>query len=151
MSNDKIIAVSGYFDPLHMGHIEYMKRAKSLGSKLVVIVNNDRQSLLKKNLFVIPAADRVKIIRELKFVDFVVESIDEDRTVCKTLAMLHPDVFANGGDQFNGAIPEADVCREMGIELADGLGAKVDSSRWILGQLQTKLSNPNVQNYLENK
>lgn len=146
--NERIVVVSGYFDPLHIGHIEYMKRAKALGTKLVVIVNNDQQSLLKKKMFIMKAADRVKIIRELGFVDMALESIDSDRTVCKTLSMLHPHVFANGGDQFNGSIPEAEICQQLGIELVDGLGAKVESSRWILSTLQEKLNNPLVETYL---
>jgi cytidyltransferase-like protein len=146
--DERIIVISGYFDPLHWGHIEYMRQAKALGTKLVVIVNNDRQSVLKKGMFCMPAAERVKIIRELKCVDLVVESIDEDRTVCRTLAMLHPHVFANGGDQFNSSIPEAAICKQLGIELVDGLGAKVQSSRWILSSLQKKLSDSKAIDYL---
>jgi bifunctional ADP-heptose synthase (sugar kinase/adenylyltransferase) len=75
-----------------------------------------------------PARDRVRVVRALSCVDAVVESVDTDRSVCRTLAALHADVFANGGDQQNDAIPEASVCREQGVELVDGLGAKVQSS-----------------------
>ncbi len=135
----KIVVASGYFDPLHYGHIEYLQRSKDLGDKLIVIVNNDRQAQLKKKFVFMPAKQRVKLVRELECVDVAVESIDDDRTVCKTLAMLHPDVFANGGDQFNNNIPEADVCEHLGIDLMDGLGTKVQSSRWLLREMKKNL------------
>jgi len=135
----KIIVASGFFSPLHSGHIEYLRKSKELGDILIVIVNNDKQSVLKKGFCAFPASERVKIVRELECVDVAVESIDEDRSVCKTLAMLHPDIFANGGDQFNKCIPEAEVCDNMGIEMVDGLGEKVQSSRWILKELKESL------------
>nr|QBK86635.1 MAG: cytidylyltransferase-like protein [Marseillevirus LCMAC102] len=135
----KIVVASGYFDPLHYGHIEYLQCSKELGDKLIVIVNNDRQAQLKKNFVFMPAKQRVKLVRELECVDVAVESIDDDRTVCKTLAMLHPDVFANGGDQFNNNIPEAAVCEQLGIDLMDGLGIKVQSSRWLLREMKKNL------------
>ena len=106
---------------------------------MIVIVNNDRQTILKKGICTIPAAERIKVIRALECVDIAVESIDEDRSVCKTLAMLHGQVFCNGGDQFNDRIPEAEVCERMGMEMVDGLGEKVQSSRWILKELKEKL------------
>lgn len=145
----RIVVASGYFDPLHYGHVEYLQRSKEKGDKLIVIVNNDRQSKLKKGFVVTPARERVKLIRELECVDMVIESIDEDRTVCKTLAILHPHIFANGGDQTNANIPEAVVCRELGIEMIDGLGDKVQSSRWIISEMQSALLSEKVQEYLE--
>ena len=102
----KIIVASGYFDPLHIGHIEYFKKSKELGNKLIVIVNNDNQAILKKGKPFMKCNERVKIIRELECVDMAIEAIDSDRTVCKTLKILHPDVFTNGGDQNNDIIPE---------------------------------------------
>jgi len=128
----KVVVASGYFDPLHYGHIEYLEQSKALGDKLIVIVNNDRQAALKKGKHFMPARERVKMIRSLSCVDCALESIDEDRTVCKTLACLHPHIFANGGDQFNTNIPEAKVCNELGITLMDGLGNKIQSSSWLL-------------------
>jgi len=128
----KYVVASGYFDPIHMGHIEYLQRSKEQGDVLIVIVNNDKQAELKKGKAFMPAAERVKVVRALECVDVAVESIDQDRTVCKTLAMLHPNVFTNGGDQNNDSIPEAIVCKELGIELIDGLGDKIQSSSWLL-------------------
>jgi len=135
----KIVVASGYFDPLHSGHIEYLQKSKELGDLLIVIVNNDHQSEQKKGFCALSARERVKIIRELECVDVAVESIDKDRTVCRTLAMLHPDVFANGGDQFNDKIPEAVVCEKLDIEMVDGLGSKIQSSRWLLKDLKENM------------
>lgn len=124
----RVVVASGYFDPLHRGHVEYLERARELGTSLVVIVNSDEQAALKKGRAFMPARDRMRVVRALSCVDAVVESVDADRSVCRTLAALHADVFANGGDQQNDAIPEATVCREQGVELVDGLGGKVQSS-----------------------
>ena len=126
--NSKIVVASGYFDPLHIGHIEYLKRSRSLGSKLIVIVNNDYQAMLKKGKSFMPANERVKVIRELNFVDCAIEAVDRDRTVRETIRILHPDIFTNGGDQNNNLIPEKKICLDMGIELVDGLGEKIQSS-----------------------
>ena len=129
-----IACVSGYFDPIHIGHIEYFKLAKQNADKLMVIVNNDEQAVLKKGRAFMPADERIKIIQELKCVDFVVKSVDLDRTVCKTLSVAspRPTFFCNGGDQNNNSIPEAAICLELGIELVDGLGDKIQSSSWLI-------------------
>ncbi len=128
MGRKTIVVASGYFNPLHFGHVEYLEKSKELGDILVVIVNNNKQTLLKKGKVLIKAIDRVKVVRALECVDLVIESVDEDRTVCKTLAALHPDIFTNGGDQSNSSIPEAEVCERLGIKMVDGLGSKVESS-----------------------
>lgn len=131
MGRRKIVVASGYFNPLHFGHVEYLEKSKELGGDncvLVVIVNNDKQTLLKKGKILISATDRIKVVRALKCVDLVIESVDDDRTVCKTLAALHPDIFTNGGDQSNNDIPESVVCKRLGIQMIDGLGEKVESS-----------------------
>ena len=129
---EKIVCVSGYFNPLHGGHIEYFENSKVLGDKLVVIVNNDKQAILKKGSSFMPEEERLKIIRSLKIVDMAVLSIDEDRTVCKTLRSVRPNIFTNGGDQFNDIIPEKSICDELNIQLVDGLGNKIQSSSWLL-------------------
>ena len=131
---EKIVCVSGYFDPIHVGHIEYFKKSKKIGDKLLVIVNNDKQAILKKGKPFMPADERVKIIKELRCVDMVVKSIDIDRTVCKTLGTIEPkpDYFCNGGDQNNNTIPETDICVKRGIELRDGFGEKIQSSSWLI-------------------
>ena len=79
-----------------------------------------------------PEEERLKIIRSLKIVDMAVLSIDEDRTVCKTLRSVRPNIFTNGGDQFNDIIPEKSICDELNIQLVDGLGNKIQSSSWLL-------------------
>ncbi len=129
---EKIVCVSGYFNPLHAGHIEYFEKSKKLGDKLIVIVNNDKQSMLKKGSSFMPEDERLKIVRSLKIVDMAVLSIDDDRTVCKTLESVRPHIFANGGDQFNESIPEKIICEKLGILLSDGLGDKIQSSSWLL-------------------
>ena len=131
---NKIVCVSGYFDPIHVGHIEYFKMSKKIGNKLMVIVNNDIQAKLKKGRAFMPVEERIKIIKELRCVDIVVKSIDNDRTVCKTLETVipKPDFFANGGDQNNNTIPETEICNIRGIELKDGFGEKIQSSSWLI-------------------
>ena len=90
----KKIAISGYFDPIHVGHIEYINNAKKLGDWLVVIVNNNNQCALKKGKYFMDEKDRVLIVKNIKAVDEVFLSIDEDKTVCKSLKKVNPDVFA---------------------------------------------------------
>ena len=131
---EKIVCVSGYFDPIHVGHLEYFKFSKKIGTKLMVIVNNDHQAILKKGKAFMPCDERIKIIEEFKCVDYVVKSIDTDRTVCETLRNIEPKphFFCNGGDQNNNTIPEGPVCAERGIELRDGFGDKIQSSSWLI-------------------
>lgn len=129
----KRVCVSGYFDPLHVGHLEYIQRAKTLGDHLIVIVNSDHQANLKKGKSFMKDTERVEIIKALKYVDEVFLSIDQDRTVCESLKAIKPDIFCNGGDQNNLSIPEEPVCREFGIDLVDGLGEKIQSSSWLTG------------------
>ena len=133
MKKDIVVTVSGYFDPLHKGHIELFKRAKQLGNKLVVILNNDKQCVLKKGRAFMEQNERKIILEALSDVDEVFLSIDEDRTVCKSLDKLKPDIFANGGDRYNGEIPEHEICNLNGIEITDGLGEKVQSSSILTG------------------
>ena len=124
------VAVSGYFDPIHVGHLELMEKAKSLGDKLIVIVNNDKQVIMKrgKEPFM-NQGDRKKLIESIKHVDEAFISIDEDRSVCASLRAIKPNIFANGGDRHQGEVPETSVCRELGIEMVDGQGQKIASSR----------------------
>ena len=132
--SDVLVCVSGYFDPIHVGHLEYFKNSKKLGDKLMVIVNNDEQAALKKGKAFMPVDERIKIIEELSCVDLVVKSIDKDRTVCETLRKVEPkpDFFCNGGDQNNNTIPETKVCNDRGIILRDGFGDKIQSSSWLI-------------------
>lgn len=123
-----IVVASGYFDPIHSGHIEYLELAKKLGDKLIVIINNDEQAKLKKGFVFMPYEEREKIVKSLKFVDGVVKSVDGDSSVCKTLEMIKPDIFAKGGDRFSYEIPESKICSKFGIKIIDGLGNKIQSS-----------------------
>ena len=135
----KAIIVSGYFNPLHKGHLEYLNHAKAIADKLIVIVNNDHQRELKGSKAFQGEDERVIIISNLKAVDEVVLSIDKDRTVCDTIRHISEKfgkefdlAFANGGDQSNETIPEVPVCKDLGITLVDGLGEKIQSSSWLL-------------------
>jgi cytidyltransferase-like protein len=135
----KAIIVSGYFNPTHKGHIEYFNNAKERGDKLIVIVNSDHQRALKGSAEFQTEDERVFIVSNIKSVDEVFLSIDKDRTVCETIRFIHKNLandyqlaFANGGDQNNNSIPEVPVCIDLGIELVDGLGDKIQSSSWLL-------------------
>jgi len=137
----KAIIVSGYFNPIHKGHIEYFNAAKKAGDVLFVIVNNDYQRELKGSKEFQNQEERVFIIENIKSADKVFISIDKDRTVCETIKYIHRMesdefdlAFANGGDQNNTSIPEASICLELNIKLLDGLGDKIQSSSWLLNK-----------------
>jgi len=139
--NPKVIIVSGYFNPLHKGHIEYFHLAKSKGDLLFVIVNNDHQRKLKQSKEFMLEEERVLLVNELIVVDQVFLSVDKDRTVCSSLEKISNEYgnkfdlyFANGGDQNNDICPEVTICKENGIELIDGLGDKIQSSSWLLNK-----------------
>ena len=139
MTKQKAIIVSGYFNPLHKGHIEYINSAKSLSDALFVIVNNDEQRALKGSKEFQEETERLLIVSNLKAVDHALLSIDSDRTVSATIAKIaktygetYALAFANGGDQNNRSIPEAPICEKLGIALIDGLGDKIQSSSWLI-------------------
>ena len=139
MKKEKIIIVSGYFNPLHKGHIELFNKAKKRGDKLFVIVNNDYQRELKGSNKFMNQQERLLIVNELSVTDYVILSVDNDKTVCKSLEKISNKFgiknelyFANGGDQNNKRIPEISVCNKLGIQLIDGLGDKIQSSSWLL-------------------
>jgi D-beta-D-heptose 7-phosphate kinase/D-beta-D-heptose 1-phosphate adenosyltransferase len=137
----KMVIVSGYFNPLHKGHLELFHRAKGYGHKLFVIVNSDHQRELKGSKEFQDEMERLMIIRNLRVVDYSMISIDKDKTQCATLKYLsdiyggeYRLAFANGGDQNNDTIPETYVCIDNEIELIDGLGSKIQSSSWLLNK-----------------
>ena len=134
----KKVAVSGYFDPLHVGHLEYLKLAKSLGDYLIVIVNSNSQCKIKKGKPFMDENDRLEIVRNLKMVDEVFLSIDKDKTVCKSLEKIRPDIFANGGDRSTDEVPETVICNKHKIKMIDGLGEKIRSSSDLTGLKQIK-------------
>jgi|TARA_B100000282_G_scaffold220699_1_gene163969 D-beta-D-heptose 7-phosphate kinase/D-beta-D-heptose 1-phosphate adenosyltransferase len=135
------VIVSGYFNPLHVGHLELFENASSEGAFLIVIVNSDLQRELKGSKEFMSEDERLKIIKSIKGVGSALISIDKDSTQNETLRYLHElysgnwDLhFANGGDQTNETIPESVVCNELGITLIDGLGDKIQSSSWLLNK-----------------
>jgi cytidyltransferase-like protein len=137
----KAVIVSGYFNPIHKGHIEYFQNAKNSGDELFVIVNNDHQRALKGSKEFQDETERLFIVSSFKLVDKCFLSIDKDRTVIETIKQIHKDysseydlAFANGGDQNNDTIPERVICEELGIDLIDGLGNKIQSSSWLLNK-----------------
>ncbi len=132
---ERVVAVSGYFNPVHRGHVALFERARALGDRLIVIVNNDRQVRLKGSVPFMREDERAAIISSFRTVDDVVLSIDEDRTVCRTLERVRPHIFANGGDRASTQdIPEAAVCERLGIEMVFNVGGgKVQSSSWLIG------------------
>tara|TARA_A100001011_G_C14070877_1_gene740217 strand:+ start:60 stop:488 length:429 start_codon:yes stop_codon:yes gene_type:complete len=139
----KVIIVSGYFNPIHKGHIEYFHIAKRHGDKLFVIVNNDYQRKLKGSKEFMSQDERKLIVDELHVTDKSFLSIDEDRTVCASLEKIHKKYsfkydlyFANGGDQTNELIPEKSVCNKLNIKMIDKLGEKVQSSSWLLKKIE---------------
>jgi cytidyltransferase-like protein len=135
----KAVIVSGYFNPIHKGHLEYLNMAKAVADELFVIVNNDHQRSLKGSKEFQLEDERMIIVSNIKAVDKAILSIDTDRTVRETIKKIALDfgdtyqlAFANGGDQNNDTIPERAICEEMGISLLDGLGDKIQSSSWLL-------------------
>ena len=139
MKKQKAIIVSGYFNPIHKGHLEYFNNAKAIADQLFVIVNNDYQRALKGSKEFQDENERMIIVSNIKTVDRAILSIDTDRTVCGTIKMIAEQFgskydlgFANGGDQTNEICTEKSVCVEFKIQLIDGLGDKIQSSSWLL-------------------
>ena len=139
MSKPKAIIVSGYFNPLHKGHLELFEKAREAGDELWVIVNSDLQRELKGSKEFMLEDERLIIVKAIGIVDKALISIDKDKTQCATLSDLadkysnqYELYFANGGDQYNDICPEATTCYNNGIELIDGLGDKIQSSSWLL-------------------
>ena len=137
----KAVIVSGYFNPIHVGHLELFEKANQAGDFLIVIVNNDLQRELKGSKEFMSEDERLKIVQSIKGVGLALLSIDNDSTQNETLKYLHNEYgkvwdlyFANGGDQNNDTIPESVICNELGIILIDGLGDKIQSSSWLLNK-----------------
>ncbi|MFZ4648909.1 MAG: adenylyltransferase/cytidyltransferase family protein [Patescibacteria group bacterium] len=140
-----VVAVSGYFNPLHVGHLDMIEKARKLGDKLVVIVNNDKQVALKGRVPFMSEKDRVRIISALRGVDKVVLAIDDYKIasgevpVIKSLAKLRPNIFANGGDRHSILnVPEFEVCEKYHIKMVDGLGKKIRASSIMIREAAEK-------------
>ena len=138
----KAVIVSGYFNPIHKGHLEYFNNSKAIADELFVIRNNDHQRALEGSKEFQSEEEGMIIESNIKAVDHAILSVDEDPTVCVTLEMIaskygqdYDLAFANGGDQNNETIPERPICEKMGITLIDGLGDKIQSSSCLLQKL----------------
>lgn len=145
MSKKKIVvAVSGGFDPLHIGHVRLFEAARKLGDALVVILNNDNWLRAKKGYVFMPEKERKEIIESLSYVDRVVLTRHprnpKDMSVKEDLRRVRPDIFANGGDRKSHNTPEDAVCRELGISMAfnKGKGGKIQSSSWLVEAFQQR-------------
>jgi len=148
IGKEKWVAVSGGFDPLHIGHVRMFEEARALGGKLVVILNNDNWLMNKKGFVFMPQEERKEVLLSLAAVDDVVitehELNGEDKSVSLELRKIRPSIFANGGDRGNKSeIPETAVCEECDIEMVFnvGYGGKIQSSSW--------LTNGNVNNVVD--
>ena len=140
----RIAIVSGYFNPIHIGHLRMLKAARELAPHLVVIVNNDRQQLLKKGRVLMTEDDRHEIVAELRCVDEALVAVDDDATVVASLRELYPDaelLFCNGGDRSDAGDPvpsaETHLTEEIGLQMVYGVGGedKADSSSRINEEL----------------
>jgi D-beta-D-heptose 7-phosphate kinase/D-beta-D-heptose 1-phosphate adenosyltransferase len=133
-----VVAVSGGFDPIHIGHVRMFERAKTLGDELVVILNNDNWLKKKKGFSFMPEKERKEVIEALRVVDRVVITKhalnDKDTSVCRELRTIRPHIFANGGDRKLDNIPEVATCEAIGCVMVFniGKGGKIQSSSWLL-------------------
>ena len=137
MQQRKIVAVSGGFDPIHVGHVRMIQEAAELGN-VIVIANSDDWLLRKKGYVFMKYEERQEILKSIKGVVNVFEASDKDNTVCKSLKIIKPDIFANGGDRKEGNVPEYEVCERLGIELRFGIGGddKPQSSSWLVEKVR---------------
>lgn len=146
MKKPIVVAVSGGFDPIHIGHVRLFQEAKKLGDELVVILNNDNWLADKKGKPFMPGVEREEIIQAIKGVDRVVLTDhapgDPDRSVCRALRAIKPNIFANGGDRHPEGDPvlEVELCKELGIKMVYnvGEGGKVQSSSWLIAKATQK-------------
>lgn len=132
------VAIAGHFNPLHVGHLQLLKEAMTMGDKLIVIVANDTQALLKRDRVLIPLTERMMIMANVKGVDEVVASIDTDSTIKETLKLVMPDILASGCDEGHpDAMEESEICHKLNIKTKWNVGgAKIRSSSEILKQYE---------------
>lgn len=137
MRDKRYVAVSGGFDPIHVGHIRMIKEAASMGDGVIIIANSDEWLIRKKGYAFMSYKERQEILYSIKGVVDVFEAKDDDGTVCESLRLIKPAVFANGGDRKKGNVPEYQVCNELGIEMRFGVGGseKPQSSSWLVAKV----------------
>ena len=141
----KIVITSGGFDPIHNGHIEYLRKAKELGDFHICILNNDNFLKQKKGYCFFNVNQRYQIMKELRCIDDVIISVDKDLTVCDTIKLIYNKynngenefIFAKGGDRFLHEIPESAICKELNIKIVDGLGEKIESSSNLVNKVKS--------------
>ena len=139
MSKKKMIAVSGGFDPIHIGHVRMIQDARKLGN-VIVFLNTDEWLHRKKGYSFMSWDERAEILLNIKGVKEVYSAMDDDNTVCEALKFYKPDVFANGGDRKEGNVPEYQVCEDLGIEMVFNAGGndKPQSSSWLVDKARGK-------------
>ncbi len=128
---NQIVATSGGFAPIHIGHLRCIQESAEIGDCLVVIVNGDGFLTRKKGIVFMSHAERMEIVDGLKGVDYVVGWDDGSQTVVGALELIRPDFFAKGGDRSTAqAVPEFDVCEKIGCKVVFGVGGsdKIQSS-----------------------
>ncbi len=141
----KVVAISGGFDPLHIGHIQLIKEAKALGDFLVVILNNDSWLMKKKGFVFMNQTERAAVLEAIRYVDKVVITNHgpnpSDMSVCSELEAIKPNIFANGGDRKpdGDPIPEVELCHKLGIEVVYNVGGgKIQSSSELVKKFMEK-------------
>jgi len=138
------VAVSGGFDPIHVGHIRLFQAAKKLGDKLIVILNNDNWLRAKKGYVFMPELERKELLAALGCIDKVIitkhHKNPKDMSVCQELSRIKPDIFTNGGDRFKENVPEVKICRKIGCRIVFnvGRGGKIQSSSNLLRLFKEK-------------
>ncbi len=145
MENKKIIITSGFYNPIHIGHVNLIREAKKMGDFLVVIVNNDQQVKIKGSFPFMPEQERIEIVKALRYADDVVLAVDNDGYVARSLELIaqkYPGdlYFAKGGDRHIGNLPESEinVCKKYNIKIINGVGGdKVQSSSWLIKKLSS--------------
>jgi cytidyltransferase-like protein len=145
MKKPVVVAVSGGFDPVHVGHVHLFRDARALGDKLVVILNDDAWLMRKKGYVFMPENERKELLESLRYVDEVVIREPRDTyDVCHMLEKLDIDIFANGGNDRNSeeTVPETAVCKAKGIKMVYNIGdtGKPQSSSWLVQNLAKQVT-----------
>ena len=141
MSN-KTIALSGGFDPVHVGHLRMIKVATKIG-RVVIILNSDDWLMRKKGYVFMTFEERKELLEAFDDVKGVVEVNDIDNSVCEALDRIRPHYFGNGGDRKSDNVPEVNLCTKLGISLAWNLGGdKIQSSSDLVNSMVEHMEKP---------
>ena len=157
VKKEVVVAVSGGFDPIHIGHVRLLQEAKKLGDRLIVILNNDHWFTIKGRETFMTDKERKEIIEALECVDEVVLThhkpsdkvygrSTKEYSVCQELEEIKPDIFANGGDRFREDVPEVETCERLGIQMVFnvGEGGKIRSSSDLLKEYAKKIGDNRI-------